>query len=119
MPSRCKAVIRCAVVRRLPLGHDEGVEALADLTLWPSERSFSLPPDGTPSMLFRFGGPEGATLGARATDPSGVPFAPGTSHVGVRLEFWAHEAEDLVAVGASFDLWYAEGIGSGRITAVA
>lgn len=70
-------------------------------------------------MLFRFGGPEGVTLGARATDPSGVPFSPGTDHVRVRLEFWAHEAADLVTVGAAFDLWYADDIGSGRVTAVA
>jgi hypothetical protein len=94
------------------------VEALADLTLWPSNKSFSLPADSTPSMLFRFGGPEGVTLGARVTDPSGVPFSPGTDHVGVQLEFWAHEAADLVTVGAVFDLWYADDIGSGRITAV-
>ena len=69
-------------------------------------------------MLFLFGGLEGVTLGARATDPSGVPFAPGTDHHGVHLEFWAHQAADVVAVGASFDVWYAEDIGSGRITAV-
>jgi hypothetical protein len=94
------------------------VEAVADLTLWPSDKWFALPADGNRSMLFRFSGPEGVTLGAMATDPSGVPFAPGTDHVGVRLEFWAPQAENLVAIGASFDLWYAEDIGSGRITAV-
>lgn len=95
------------------------MDATADLTLWPSDKKFSLPPEGTPSLLFRFGGPDGVTLGARATDPSGVPFAPGTDHGGVRLEFWADEAEDLVALGAPFDVWYAGDIGSGHITAVA
>jgi hypothetical protein len=92
--------------------------AKADLTLWPSEKTFSLPAEGKPSMLLRFGGPEGVTLGVRVTDPSGVPFAPETDHGGVQLEFWANEAEDLVAVGTPFDVWYAEDIGSGRITAV-
>ena len=96
----------------------KAVEALADLTLWPSDKSFCLPANGTPSMLFRFGGREGVTLGARATDPFGVSFAPGTDHVGVQLEFWADEAKDLVVVGTAFDLWYAEDIGSGRITSV-
>jgi len=96
----------------------KAMEALAELTLWASERLFHLPAEGTPSMLFRFGGPEGVTLGARATDPSGVPFAPGTDHAGVQLEFWADIARDAVFVGAPFDLWYAEDIGCGCITAV-
>ena len=95
------------------------MDATADLILWSSDKKFSLPAEGTPSMLFRFGGSEGVTFGARATDSSGVPFAPGTDHGGVRLEFWADEAGDLVAVGAAFDVWYGEHIGSGRITAVA
>jgi hypothetical protein len=102
-----------------PVGDDGKVEAVADIALWESDRSFSLPADGTPSMLFRFGGPEGVTVGVRATDPSGVPFAPDTNHEEVHLVFWAKEAKDLVAVGAPFDVWYIADIGSGRITAVA
>jgi hypothetical protein len=71
-------------------------------------------------MLFRFGGSEGVLIGARATDPTGVQFAPGSEHADVSLEFWADEAaKKLVAVGADFDIWYGGDVGSGRITALA
>ena len=111
-------VIRCAGVRRSTLGHDGHVDAVADLTLWPSERGFSLPAEGTPSMLLRFGGPGGVTLGVRATDSTGVAFAPGTDHSGVKLVFWAEEAKTVVAVGSQFDVWYGGDIGSGSITEI-
>jgi len=95
------------------------VEAVANLTLWASDRTFVLPADGTPSMLFRFGRLPGVTFGARAVDPAGVPFAAGTEHTGVQLHFWAEEvARSVIVIGGLFDVWYGEDIGSGRITAV-
>jgi hypothetical protein len=100
------------------IGDAELVEALADLMLSSSHRAFSLPAAGTPSILFRFGGSNGVTLGARATDPAGVPFAPGTEHRSVQLVFWAEEAREVVAVGSEFDLWYGGDIGTGQITAI-
>ena len=104
--------------RAHPLGDDEAMKAVADMDLWQSEKTYSLPADGTRSMLFRFGGPEGITVGAHATDPSGTPFEPGTTHHGIGLESWADESAELVAIGSSFDVWYGPDIGSGRITAV-
>ena len=107
-------------MRPWQMDDDKGVKALANVVLWKSEKAFSLPADETPSMLFRFGGPEGVLIGARATDPAGVRFAPGTEHRDVRLEFWADEAaKEIVAVGAAFDVWYGGDIGSGRIIALA
>jgi hypothetical protein len=94
------------------------MDARADLALWASDKSFVLPADGTRSMLFRFSGPSGVTLGAHAVDPAGVPFAPGTEHTGVQLQFWADEATSIVVTGAHFELWYGDEIGNGRITAV-
>ena len=70
-------------------------------------------------MLLRFGGPDGQMIGMRATDPTGLPFAPGTDHRAVRLVFWAKDASTTVAVGAAFDVWYGGDIGSGTITAIA
>jgi hypothetical protein len=106
-------------MRSLQLDDDQAVKALANFVLWESERRFSLPAEETPSMLFRFGGSEGVLIGARATDPAGVRFAPGTEHIEVCLEFWADEAaKKIVAVGADFGVWYGGDIGSGRITAL-
>jgi hypothetical protein len=95
------------------------VRALANVVLWKSDKAFSLPADRTPSMLFRFGGPQGVLIGASATDPVGVRFSPGTEHHDVRLEFWADEpAAEIVAVGAAFDVWYGGDIGLGQIIAL-
>ena len=86
---------------------DEAVKAVAKFVLWESDRRFSLPAEKTPSMLFRFGGSEGVLIGARATDPVGVRFAPGSEHRDVLLDFWADEAaKKIVAAGADFDVWY-------------
>jgi len=71
-------------------------------------------------MLFRFGeGVGSVTLGAVAVDRSGAEFAPGTTHDGVHLEFWAAgEAKRVVVPGTEFIVCYSGDIGRGRITSL-
>ena len=88
----------------------------ADIELWPSnDRRFSLPSE-TRSMLFRFGeGADEFSVGAIATDGSGTRFEAGTQHHGVRLEFWANEAEAQIHPGDEFVIWYGGDVGKGRV----
>jgi hypothetical protein len=109
------------------VGDHVRMKAIADLTLWESDRRFRLPGSGTPSMLFRFGGGTGAVtqgaitvLGVFAIAGDGATFAPGTAHKDVRLEFWAAgAAETVVLPGSEFAVWYGGDIGEGQITSLA
>jgi hypothetical protein len=66
-------------------------------------------------MLFRFG--DGRLFGAVATSTEGGPFAPGTVHE-AELQIWADEADEVVAEGAEFVVWYGGDVGTGTVTAV-
>lgn len=80
-------------------------------------RHFTLPANGTPSLIFIF--TSHRQLGARAYSGSGQDFAPGTTHTGVRLDFWADdEWTDVVIDGAEFSIWYGGTVGSGVIDKV-
>lgn len=79
-----------------------------------AEREYSLPGRGSRSMLFVF---DGRQVGAHATSESG-DFVPGSTHESVSPMFWDDAALALVRPGASFDVWYGDTIGSGRVEAV-
>lgn len=80
-------------------------------------RHYNFPSNGTPSMIFVFS--QERQLGAWAYDDADAPFAPGTSHANVRLDFWADdEWTDVVQPGAEFVIWYGGDIGRGTIEAV-
>lgn len=101
---------------RLAIRHHEDMHVEAQITLWPSDREFRLPA-ATRSMLFRFG-EEGTLLGAQVTSVEGTSFAPGTHH-SATVEFWADEAADeIVATGSRFVVWYGGVIGEGSVTAI-
>jgi hypothetical protein len=88
------------------------------ITLWPSDRKFRLPGNGTRSMIFRFDGEATEGLGGHAVSLDGLDFAPGSNHRST-IEFWADDyARGIVRDGGIFTVWYGSEIGQGRVTAV-
>ncbi|HVE73907.1 MAG TPA: hypothetical protein VNA30_02285 [Mycobacteriales bacterium] len=79
-----------------------------------AEREYSLPGSGSRSMLFVF---DGQQIGAHAVSGSG-DFVPGSIHPSVSLTFWGDAALAIVRPGASFDVWYGDTIGRGRVESV-
>lgn len=86
------------------------------MSLWDSDRRFSLPPDGTPSLLFRFVDATGeeVVLGARAYSIEIDAFSPGTS-CEAELRFWADVADRFVRPGATFEIHYPRQVGVGEV----
>ena len=79
------------------------------------ERAFRLPANRNVSFLYAFSG-QSMKLGAMAVSPSGTDFAPGTSHAGVHLDFWADdEWTEIVQPGRTFTIWYGGDVGRGLV----
>ena len=80
------------------------------------DRAYRLPGKGTPSLLYVF---DGQQIGAFAETADGQDLTPGSSHVGLRLTFWAPEAPNWVREGSTFDVWYGGTVGHGSVERLA